>query len=155
MLLSIDLFKANESGKYTVVSDFHPYVYEFLSYCPKGTIRKVVYYQEIRENLFNLSFGDWDEDNERNNDNIRSNNLDRNKVLATVASTVIDFINNHPRAIILVKGSTNARTRLYQVEISANLIEITMLFNIYGFFINSWEPFEPGKNYVQFALRAK
>ena len=47
---------------YNVVSEYDPTVYEFLSDGPKGLIRKVIYYQEIRKDIFNLSFGDWEAD---------------------------------------------------------------------------------------------
>ena len=140
---------------YNVVSEYDPTVYEFLSDGPKGLIRKVIYYQEIRKDIFNLSFGDWEAENERNNDRRRTNNLDRDKVLATVASTVIDFMSNHPNATIIVKGSTSSRTRLYQMGINANLPEIQRLFKIFGYFNDNWEPVEAGKNYIQFVLRLK
>ena len=39
--------------------------YEFFSEGPKGTIRKVVFYQYMGENIYNLSFGDWDEVREK------------------------------------------------------------------------------------------
>lgn len=71
--------------KYPVVSDNNHRTYEFLSEGPNGTIKKVVLYQEIDDNVFNLAFGDWDETNQKINDKARSNNNDRNKVLATVA----------------------------------------------------------------------
>lgn len=45
-----------------------------------------------------------------------SNNQDTKKVLATVAKTVVDFIEQHPKAIVM-EGSTPARTRPYQMGI--------------------------------------
>ena len=38
--------------RYSVVSDNDHLSYEFLSEGPKGTIKKVVFYQEINDNLF-------------------------------------------------------------------------------------------------------
>ena len=54
--------------KYTVVSDNDHISYEFLSQGPNGTIKKIVHFQEIEDHLFNLSFGDWDEDKQRPGD---------------------------------------------------------------------------------------
>ena len=119
--------------RYSVVSDSSHEVYEFLSEGPNGTIRKVVYYQELEDNIFNLAFGDWDEAEQRINDRARTNNNDRDKVLATVASTVIDFIKHHPKAVLFAKGSTPGRTRLYQIGIADNWDEIYQLFDIEGF----------------------
>jgi hypothetical protein len=141
--------------RYSVLSDSRHEVYEFLSEGPNGTIKKVVYYQEIEINVFNLAFGDWDETEQRINDEARTNNNDRDKVLATIASTGIDFIKYHPKAVLFAKGSTPARTRLYQIGIADNLEDIDQLFEIEGFCKGNWEPFEPGKNYQAFILRAR
>lgn len=141
--------------KYSVVSDNDHMVYEFLSEGPKGTIKKVVFYQEIGKNIFNLAFGDWDEGSQKINDKIRSNNSDLEKVLATVASTVIDFMKYHPNAMVLAQGSTPARTRFYQMGILANWDEISQSFHLEGFFEGELESFDEGQNYEAFALKAK
>ncbi len=141
--------------KYSVVTDSNHVVYEFLSEGPNGTIKKVVFYQQIGDNLFNLAFGDWDEDEQKINDRIKSNNSDRDKVLATVASTAVDFVKYHPAAVILAKGSTASRTRLYQMGIIANREEIDRLFDLEASYGNAWEPFRPGRNYDSFVLKAK
>ena len=86
---------------------------------------------------------------------MRSNNRDRDKVLATVALTVIDFIKYHPDAVLLARGSTPARTRLYQIGILENLDEIGQLFDIIGFTDGTWQPITKGQNYEEFALKAK
>jgi hypothetical protein len=56
-------------------------------------------------------------------DSIRSNNGDRDKVLATVAFTALDFTDEFPEALIVMEGSTSARTRLYQMGIGNNLLD--------------------------------
>jgi hypothetical protein len=141
--------------KYSVVSDNNHIAYEFLSQGPRGTIKKVVFYQEIEENIFNLAFGDWDEKKQKIDDRIRSNNSDRDKVLATVAFTVMDFIKYHPESLIFVQGSTPARTRLYQIGILQTWAEISQLFDLRGFLGDRWEPFRKGENYDGFILKAK
>lgn len=141
--------------KYFAVSDHEHETYEFLSSGSKGTIKKVVQYQEIGSNVFNLAFGDWDEEEQKVKDRVRSNNDDRDKVLATVASTIIDFVKYHPGATIFAKGITAAKTRLYQMGISSNWHEISRLFEIEGFTEGYWEPFKQKKNYEAFVLKAK
>lgn len=115
--------------KYSVISDNSRLTYEFLSEGPKGTIKKVVLYQEVEENIYNLAFGDWDEKAQKIIDYSRTNNNDRNKVLATVASTVIDFMRHHPGAVIFAKGITPGKTRLYQIGISHNWPKISQSFD--------------------------
>ena len=141
--------------KYPVVSVDNRKAYEFLSEGPKGTIKKFVHFEEIGKNLFNLAFGDWSEENQIINDKTRSNNDDRDKVLATVAATVIDFMKSYPGATIFAEGITPAKTRLYQMGINQNWLEISQLFTIKGLYEDRWEPFTHSKNYNAFTLTAK
>jgi hypothetical protein len=141
--------------KYSITSDDSRLTYEFLSEGPKGTIKKVVLYQEIGEGVFNLAFGDWDEKAQKIIDYSRTNNKDKDKVLATVASTVIDFIKNYPEAVIIAQGITPGKTRLYQMGINQNWVEISQLFDLEGFYEGAWEPFRRGRNYDVFTLKAK
>ena len=129
--------------------------YEFLSSGPKGTIKKVVVNTEIIPGVFNLAFGDWDEVEQQIKDSTRSNNSDRDMILATVASTVIDFMDYHPNSTLFAQGETPSKTRLYQIGIKSNWLEISLLFTIFGFKNGAWEKFQLGKNYEAFTLRAK
>ena len=92
---------------------------------------------------------------DRLNDAIRSNNGDRGKILNTVASTIIDFIDRHPHAEVFAEGSTPARTRLYQMGISNNLEEISKDFDIHGYIGGEWTPFRRGVNYEAFLVKRK
>ena len=56
--------------------------YEFYSEGPRGRIKKVVVYIQIGPGLFNLGFGDWNEESRTPDDANRSNNGDRDQVLA-------------------------------------------------------------------------
>lgn len=141
--------------KYPVFSGKDHVTYEFLSEGPNGTIKKVVIYQEIETGIFNLAFGDWDEAKQKIDDKTRSNNNDKDKVLATVASTVIDFIKHYPDAVIVAEGITSAKTRLYQMGINQNWHEVHKLFDIEGFSKDGWEPFKPGRNYEAFTVKAR
>jgi TRAP-type uncharacterized transport system substrate-binding protein len=76
-------------------------------------------------------------------------------VLATVAATVIDFMEDHPDAIIIATGSTLSRTRLYQMGIAKVSDEINQGFEIQGYINNSWQPFQKGVNYSAFLLKAR
>jgi len=134
------------------------YYYEFFSEGPKGKIKKVVRYRLIEESpnpIYNLGFGDWDNELSDVDDRITTNNLDRQKVLATVADTVLDFTKLHPNALVFAQGSTYSRTRLYQMGISAFWEEIGILFDLEGYYKGEWEPFEKGKNYEAFLIKRK
>lgn len=131
--------------------------YEFFSEGPKGSIQKIVQFQLIDEDrrVFNLAFGDWDEDKGTIDDSTKSNNGDRQKILATVAHTVLDFMNKQSKAIVLAQGSTASRTRLYQMGIGAFYDEIDKYFYIEGYIDGQWEHFRPKRNYEAFLLEHK
>ena len=112
-------------------------------------------YENIGHDYFNLGFGDWNEELQQIDDSKRTNNRDRNKVLTTVAFTALDFTHKFPKAKIFVEGSTLARTRLYQMGIAYNLLEITDKFDIQGFRGEQWEPFQRGRNYNAFLITRK
>lgn len=142
-------------NKYPVVSTNEHRKYEFLSVGPNGYIKKYISYETYGDNLYNLAFGDWSDFEQGMNDKVRSNNGDRDKILATVAATVIEFIEHYPDAIVFAKGSTPSRTRLYQMGILANWQEINKTFVIEGLINNEWQPFERNKNYQAFMARGK
>jgi len=132
--------------------------FEFDSLGSKGRIKKVVLYtqlKELNENIYNLSFGDWDESSQEINYEVNSNNGDGKMVLATVALTALEFSKHFPEAIIHIKGSTSSRTRLYQMGINSYFMEINELFHIIGFKNSAWEIFEPNRNYEAFVIKRK
>jgi hypothetical protein len=140
---------------YPVTTNREHLVYEFLSEGPMGTIKKVIRYQKISGNFFNLAFGDWNQEHLKIDDLARINNSDKGKVLRTVALTTIEFIQYYPNAVILFKGSTPARTRLYQIAILENMAVIDKIFTIEGLLNGYWKIFEPGNNYESFIIKSK
>jgi len=142
-----------ERYEYRRVGSF--WQYEFFSEGPKGRIRKLIVYKYLGtlegHAYYNLGFGDYDPVLKKINDLTVSNNLDRDKVLATVAATATDFTMHYPGCRIVVKGSTAARTRLYQMQIAANYEMISEMFDIQGQTADlEWVPFTGGKNYRGF-----
>ncbi len=96
--------------------------FEFASEGPKGKIKKVVRYSPQNANgitYFNLGFGDLNKETGKIDDFAISNNKDRDKILATVAATVLEFTDHFPDVMVYAKESTLARTRLYQMGIVA------------------------------------
>lgn len=148
--------------RYECTADSQFSSFTFDSIGPNGTIRKVINYEQI-PGIFlpdgsavrNLAFGDWNEVEERIDDGIVSNNNDRDKVLATVASTIISFTEKHGKIPVYAEGSSPAKTRLYQMGINAHLDTIKSLFWIYGRIEGEWEVFESGVNFEAFLVIRK
>ena len=130
--------------------------FEFTSVGPKGEIPKLVVYSKTGvKNLYNLAFGDKDPNTGDFDDLAVTNNGDSQKVLATVASTIYAFTYKYPNALVIVKGSTKARTRLYQMGISKNLEDITTHFMVFGEKDGIVYPFERNIGYDAFLITRK
>lgn len=130
--------------------------FKFISEGAKGNIKKlVVYSQMLPGDVYNLAFGDYDEETEFIDDTVITNNNDSQKVLATVASTLYVFTDKHPNVWVFAKGSNLARTRLYRMGITTNFEEISEDFEVYGLIEEDWEMFEKGKKYEAFLVRRK
>ena len=129
--------------------------YEFVSKGPKGSIKKVIRFTQIDNAVFNLGFGDLDEETGEISDTIVTNNNDSRIVLATVAATVHDFTVNYPNAVVIAKGSTHSRTRLYRMGITNHWKEISTDFEVYGLKDGDWELFTERRDYEAFLIHKK
>jgi hypothetical protein len=138
--------------------------YFFVSEGPKGEISKAVEFTrdyEFRINnekieVYNISFGDWNQSERGIDDFVITDNQDTEQVLATVAAIIIDFLNNYPKAIIIAKGSTLSRTRKYQMSINKYLKQIEPVIELFGQDKdNQFTPFKPSFNYISFVARKK
>src|ERR1035437_4795674 len=124
--------------------------FEFESDGPKGKIKKIVSFSPYNSDgitYFNLAFGDIIEETGKLNDIAISDNKDTLKIIATIAATVLEFTQQFPDIIVYAKGSTPARTRLYQMGISGNWSEIEPLMQVFGFVNGKWEIFKKNVNY--------
>ena len=99
---------------YSAENELHSFMFESVG--QKGKIKKMVQYTEMSvEGFFNLGFGDYNEETNEIDDEVRSNNGDGQKVLATVVSTLYAFTNKYKQANVFATGNTEARTRLYRM----------------------------------------
>lgn len=135
--------------------------FEFFSEGPKGRIKKIIQFRKVialdfPDPIYNLGFGDFNEEEGRIDDLVVSNNEDSEKVLATVAAAVALFADNHPGALVFAQGSTSSRTRFYVMGISKYLREITSSFEIWGS-LNTveWELFSKNRPYKALLARRK
>lgn len=127
--------------------------FEFNSIGARGKIKKVIIFQKMGPNFFNLAFGDWDKKISKIDSSARSNNGDRDKILATVASVVHEFLKSHVNATILLQGATAAKTRLYQMGINKHFPEISRYCIVEGLAGDTFEQFQPGKSFEMFKVK--
>lgn len=142
--------------RYSFTTEREHVNYEFVSEGQNGEIRKAIIFKLIdsKREIYNLGFGDYNEETKEVDDLSVSNNQDRDKILATVAAAVIDFSEKHPTATIVALGSTDSRTRLYRMGITKHFENISNIFDVEGF-NNGWKPFEKEHNYEAFSIKRK
>ena len=132
--------------------------FEFESAGPKGRIKKVVRYSPYNVKgvtYFNVGFGDLNEETGKIDDLTITDNKDRDRILATIAATVLEFTYHFPDVMVYAQGSTPARTRLYQMGIAANWAEIDRVLQVFGFANDEWHLFEKNINYDAFLVLRK
>ncbi len=141
--------------RYKYYADASFFDFEFESEGPKGKIKKIARFLAIEKNVYNFGFGDLDEHTGEISDTIVTNNGDGFKVLATVASIILDFISIFINASIFIKGSTPVRTRWYQMNISAFWEDIHHTIEVFGYKNGEWDYFKRGHHYEAFLGRNK
>jgi hypothetical protein len=140
-----------EFDRYEVMADHMFKEFEFCSTGPKGLIQKRIIYTHFRDDLYVISFGDITGKNQVDT-NARTNNHDRDKILATIAYTISVFTEHYPFAKIIIIGETSARTRLYQAAIARFLPLYIRTHIIWGFHTEEWSIFQKNKNYEAFLI---
>lgn len=130
--------------------------YEFVSIGNKGSILKVIEFAPINqaETIYNLGFGDVDPLTGNWDDKAVSNNGDRNRVLATVAGSVVDFLNRRPTVTVFAAGSTPLRNILYQRTLERFWNEVAESYEVLGFTeSDEWVLFEQKARFRAFLVR--
>ena len=134
----------------------------FDSVGPKGKLKKAVIYSELKDfpGIYNIGLGTikMDDNGKEYIDGSEiSDNGDRNKILATVALTALEFINKHPDSKIYLTGIDKARTRLYQMAINHAYEDLCYTFTIQGDLsenegVYDLHPFTRNVNYTGFVI---
>jgi hypothetical protein len=142
--------------KYQIESNEGFEIFDFYSHGPKGIIHKRVMYLPTSEpNLWQLIMGDYNPETDKLDVYNVTNNNDREKVLATVGATLFTFFNKHPKLMVYAKGSTEPRTRLYQMGINQLIDEIDPEFYVFGELDGEYERFNKNINYKSFIVIKK
>ncbi len=123
----------------------------FESVGSKGTVVKVVMFQHILGNLYNLAFGDFQ--NGGLDDKTVTNNNDVAAVLSTVAKCVYDFLEKYPGSRLRIRPVDERRQALYNFVIRSRLEEIKGHFEVFGVEKGVKKPFDPKILFTEFELQ--
>lgn len=105
--------------------------FRFHSIGPNGMVEMVIQFQRINFHTYNLAFGKATCD-DRIDDSYSVRNLDRDKILSTVAAAVFEFTAMFPDRFVYFCSDCPVRSRLYRMAIGNNLEELTVQFEILG-----------------------
>jgi len=130
-------------------------VIDFVSVGKNGAIPKRISFTSTElKNVYNLAFGDIDENGEIDDYRI-SDNGDRNKILATVVNVLDDYTKKYPERWIIFSGSTKERTRLYRMAVGLNLEELSRKFDIYAYVRDELRSFSKNMEINAFVVKRK
>jgi hypothetical protein len=146
--------------------DIYSENFEFYSHGEKQYLMGVNYsYIGIEattgKQVYNLGFGvlriNSETGLEEIDDSVKTNNGDRDKILATVAFTALSFFDKHPDTIIYFEGSSPSRIRTYQMALNHHFETLKKDFLIRGYTEEDYLPeeFEKDKKYVAFLIEKK
>lgn len=127
--------------------------YTFQSIGPKGIINKIVIFEEIKNNTYNVALCDFIDG--KFVDDKATNNQDTIKVLSTVMQTIYDFLNLHPEAKIEVESRDKKRLRVYNRIAQRRYSELVLLLDLRGIVNKKEEIYNPRKVYDIIILQKK
>lgn len=141
-------------------TDLRKIQYLFESQGEKSIIKAIEYslFRKISgRDVYNLGFGDYDEDNGTLIDDVNSNNGDMRKVFSTVLNSVPKFFSTNKDSVIWVQGSDsteefkknckidckkncdeickkfNRRIKTYRYYVDKNFVELSKEYIFFGF----------------------
>jgi hypothetical protein len=114
---------------------------------------KLVEFEEIGSQRYNLAFGDFVDGVFL--DSVVTNNFDILKTISTVAEAIYRFFDNYPDAILEIEAIDEKRLRLYNRILNRKLDEIVENLNLFGYVDGQREVFQPNRSYQKFEIQRK
>jgi hypothetical protein len=128
--------------------------FKFTSVSEKKSIDKIVEFDYMDDNIWNLGFGDLKGDDWQ--DNVISNNDDLAKVLQTVANTIHIFFEEYPNDRIYISPLDKKRKILYNRIFKQRWHEIEPIFTLKARIISDlntkFENYNPLEIYDEFVV---
>jgi hypothetical protein len=130
------------------------YAYTFVSVGKQGEIVKLVAFQPMGDNTYNLAMVDYDETNELYDDETTTNNGDMGRVLATTWAIMLHFLQAFPDKSVWINGNTDTKKKLYNRLVANNLLELKKQYDVFGLTYDvRLENFELNKEYFMILIQ--
>jgi hypothetical protein len=124
--------------------------YIFQSDGKQGQIIKIVQFNALEGNRWNLGFGDWKSG--KVDDNVLTGNDDVFKVIKTVAAITSDFLIKYPERIVVIDPIDEKRKKLYNLVFQRHFVEIESIYTIIGIKNKQKEVYQAQKYYEAFEI---
>jgi hypothetical protein len=139
----------------SVVLEGADVAYRFVSVGKKGNLTKLVAFQNIQANLYNLALLDYDEATKTIDDESISDNGDMSRVLSTTWKIMFHFLQSFPEKEVAIHGNTDTKQKLYKRLISSNLLSLKQQYNVSGVsYTGIAEPFDASKEYLLIIIQS-
>ncbi len=138
---------------YPLTADENREVFVFDSIGIKGRIAKIIVFDLVAEDVWNLGFGDRNNDDW--DDEIISNNGDLVKVVSTVAQAAFQFSDRWPERRILINPVDEKRKKLYNTIFKRRHPEIEQIFEVTGMTAQGVRWYKPDIFFHLFLLTRK
>lgn len=129
--------------------------FQFQSIGKRGIFEKVISFRQLSGDIQNLALLDYDPISGEESDMSVTDNGDMPEVLVTVMKATYLFFQKHPDKLVYFKGSSDSRTRLYQISINKVYPEIKNDLLVYGQQNGEWIGFEPNIRFEGFLITKK
>ncbi len=120
---------------YPIESSEDKLQYRFVSKGTEGDIVKIVVYEFMDIDKWNLAFGDANADESDFDDGVVSNNQDMRRVIQTIFDTGLMFSAAYPEGKIYIKPFDRKRKLLYNRVFKDQQTAIEEFYTIHGLFI--------------------
>lgn len=105
--------------------------YQFISKGTQGEITKIVAFEDIGNQLYNLVLLDYDTQTGILDDEKVSNNQDIAKIMATIFRIVSDFTDKSPENSLYIRANTETKRMLYNRIVSNNMHDIAQQYEVF------------------------
>jgi hypothetical protein len=147
--------KMSRHPSYPLTISADKLLFRFVSTGSAGNIVKLVRYEAMPTGLWNLGFGDANEDESDFDDSIVTNNNDMRKVLQTVFKTILLFTDAYPNRKIYIEPVDKRRKLLYNRAFYETHEDVASIFLILAVAegMSGAEKYDPQKEYDAFVLK--
>lgn len=130
--------------------------FEFISTGPKGQVKKIIEFSETNvKDVYNLAFGDFDEQTQRISDRVVTNNGDSLKYLLQSLPRCMRSLPSGLRHGFLQREVPRCGQDCIEWGLTNNLSEISKDFHLYGLQEDQWVDFLLGEDYKAFLVKRK